>query len=270
MDTPTTPADSARAVGRAADFPPGTFRPAPQRASAAKLAWAQGLIESKLMLRHGEQLLLSIIIPALLLFGAARMPLLADEIHLDQIVPMVLAVAATSAGFTGQAISLAFDRRYGALKRTGASGVPAWTIVTGKIMAVLSMVTVQVIVLGVIAVALGFRASWVGVLLALIILLFGVATFTALGLILGGTLSSEIVLALANLIWFLLLGVVGWAMYSQGLGSNGLLNVVPTVALAGGLADAFAGHLPWVQMLVLAVWAGAASLAAAKWFRFEG
>ncbi|OFS23168.1 ABC transporter permease [Corynebacterium sp. HMSC04H06] len=270
MDTPTTPADSTRAAGHAGDFPPGTFRPAPQRASVAKLAWAQGVIESKLMLRHGEQLLLSIIIPALLLFGAARMPLLADEMSLDQIFPMVLAVAATSAGFTGQAISLAFDRRYGALKRTGASGVPAWTIVTGKIMAVLSMVTVQVVILGVIAVLLGFRTSWLGVLLALVILLFGVATFTALGLILGGTLSSEIVLALANLIWFLLLGVVGWTMYSQGLGSNGLLNVVPTVALAGGLADAFAGDLPWVQMLVLAAWAGAASLAAAKWFRFEG
>ena len=42
----------------------GTFTPAPQRSSKFAMASAQGLIESKLMLRHGEQLVLSIFIPA--------------------------------------------------------------------------------------------------------------------------------------------------------------------------------------------------------------
>lgn len=37
---------------------------------------------------------------------------------------MSLAVIATA--FTGQAIAVAFDRRYGALKRLGATALPVW------------------------------------------------------------------------------------------------------------------------------------------------
>ena len=183
---------------------------------------------------------------------------------------MVLAVAATSAGFTGPAISLAFDRRYGALKRTGASGVPAWAIIGGKILGVLTMVVFQIIVLGIAAFILGLRISAGGVLLMLLSLFFGVAAFTAMGLLLGGTLSSEMVLALANLIWFVLLGVVGWTLYSQGLGDNGILNVVPTVALAGALTDASNSTFPGLELMSLAAWHAVASFAAVRWFRFEG
>ena len=250
-------------------FEPGTFQPHPQRASVWTMARAQGLIESKLMLRHGEQQLLSIVIPLAILIGAARMEHITGH-GLKEIFPMVLAVAATSSGFTGQAIALAFDRRYGALKRTGASGVPAWTIIVGKIAAVFSMVAVQVLVLGGVAFLLGLRVSLGGILLGLITLILGVCAFTALGLLLGGTLSSEIVLAVANLIWFILMGVVGWAMYTQGLSNDGILTVVPTVAMASALADALNHTLPWQELLVLLAWAGAASFAAVRWFRFEG
>ena len=183
---------------------------------------------------------------------------------------MVLAVAATSAGFTGQAISLAFDRRYGALKRTGASGVPAWAIIGGKIIGVLTMVVFQILVLGATAFALGLRISVPGILLMIVSLIFGVAAFTAMGLVLGGTLSSEAVLALANLIWFILLAIVGWALYSQGLGDNGLLNIVPTVALAGALADASNSTFPGIELISLTAWLAVASYAAVRWFRFDG
>ncbi|QPK78171.1 multidrug ABC transporter permease [Corynebacterium lizhenjunii] len=250
-------------------FAPGTFTPDARRASVVSIVAAQGSIESKLMLRHGEQQLLSIIIPVMILLGGTRVApnLIGDP---QELFPMVLAIAATSAGFTGQAISLAFDRRYGALKRTGASGVPAWAIIAGKVIAVLSMVALQLLVLGTVGYLVGFRTTAWGVLLAGLTLMVGVCAFTALGLALGGRLSSEVVLALSNLIWFLLLAVVGWALYSQGLGDNGWLNVVPTVALAGGLKVAFAGSFPGIQLAALAVWALAAGWAAARWFRFEG
>ena len=183
---------------------------------------------------------------------------------------MVLAVAATSSGFTGQAISLAFDRRYGALKRTGASGVPAWAIIVGKIIAVLSMVVIQVLVLGTVAAILGLRVGAEGIAVGIVALILGVAAFTALGLLLGGTMSSEVVLAVSNLIWFILLGTVGWVMYSQGLGDNGLLTLVPTVAMASGLDTALTGGFPEFELLVLAGWAAVASFAAVRWFRFDG
>ena len=250
-------------------FTPGTFTPAPKRASAGAMLLAQGTMEAKLMLRHGEQQLLSVIIPLAILIGAAQLESFTGH-GLHEVFPMVLAVAATSAGFTGQAISLAFDRRYGALKRTGASGVPAWAIIGGKILGVLTMVVFQILVLGIAAFILGLRISPGGVLLMLLSLFFGVAAFTAMGLLLGGTLSSEMVLALANLIWFVLLGVVGWTLYSQGLGDNGILNVVPTVALAGALTDASNSTFPGLELVSLAAWLAVASFAAARWFRFEG
>ena len=250
-------------------FAPGTFSPHPQRVGVAAMARAQGAIESKLMLRHGEQQLLSIIIPLAILIGAAKLKDTTGH-GVDEVFPMVLAVAATSSGFTGQAISLAFDRRYGALKRTGASGVPAWAIVVGKILGVLSMVVLQVLVLGTVAAILGLRVSAGGAAIGVLTLALGVATFTALGLLLGGTFSSEVVLAVANLIWFLLLGAVGWAMFSQGLGDNGVLTLVPPVARAAGLDTALIGSFPGIELLVLVVWAAVASFAAVRWFRFEG
>nr|WP_286979867.1 ABC transporter permease [Corynebacterium sp. UBA5992] len=250
-------------------FKPGVFSPDPQRSTPWAMARVQGAMESKLMLRHGEQQLLSIIIPLAILIGAERLESTTGH-GLHEVFPMVLAVAATSAGFTGQAISLAFDRRYGALKRVGASGVPAWGIIAGKIISVFSMVCAQVVILGAVATVFGLRLNLESILVMALVLILGVSTFTALGLLLGGTLSSEIVLALANLIWFVLLGVVGWVLYSHGLGNDGLLTLVPTVALAGGLADAIDGVFPGMEILVLIGWTTLASFAAVRWFRFEG
>ena len=132
------------------------------------------------------------------------------------------------------------------------------------------MVCLQVIILGLASYFLGFRAPLTGILLAFVVLLLGVATFTAMGLTVGGSLSAEIVLALANLIWFVLLGIVGWTLYSQGLTDVGWLNIIPSVALASGLAEALAGSIPILPVISLAAWAVVASFAASKWFRFEG
>lgn len=251
------------------ELEPGLFAPAPQRASFSKMAAAQGHIEAKLMLRHGEQLLVNLIVPAALLVAAAIVPIFGD-LGFDELVPMVFAIAATSAGFTGQAIALAFDRRYGALKRTGASGVPAWVIIAGKIIGVLAMVGVQVVVLGTLAFALGWRTSVGGALLGLVTLLVGVAVFTSLGLLMGGTLSSEMVLALANLIWLVLMGVVGWVACSGDIAHAGWWNAVPTVALAGALTQALHGGFDAPAWISLFVWAAAGITAAARWFRFDG
>lgn len=251
-------------------FAPGTFTPAPQRANRAAMARAQGRIEAKLMLRHGEQLLLNLIIPAAILIGAAFVPILGDTATLDEIVPMVFAIAAASAGFTGQAIALAFDRRYGALKRTGASGVPPWTIIAGKVIGVLCMVAVQVVVLGAIALALGWRVSALGAVMGLFTLLIGVTAFTALGLLLGGTLSSEAVLASANLIWLVLLGLLGWVVYNGQLGSPGVWDLVPTVALASAMTGALNGIVHVSAWLSLIAWTFLAVLGTLRWFRFDG
>lgn len=249
---------------------PGIFAPAPQRASFGRMAAAQGRIEAKLMLRHGEQLLVNVLIPAAILLAAHFAPILGENTESDVLVPMVFAVAATGAGFTGQAIAVAFDRRYGALKRTGASGVPPWTIIVGKILGVLATVVVQLVVLGAIALALGWRVTPAGAAFGLATLLCGVAAFTALGLLMGGTLRAELVLALANLIWLVLMGILGWVGYSGDIAHAGWWNAVPTVALAGALVQALSLQVNWVAWASLATWGVAAVTAAVRLFRFDG
>lgn len=251
------------------DYPAGTFAPAPQRAPKTALVAAQGRIETLLFLRHGEQQLLSLIIPLGLLVGIARVPVLDDPDPLRQGFPMMLAIAATSSGFTGQAISLAFDRRYGALKRTGASGVPAWVIIAGKIIAVAAMVLLQTLVLGGTAAVLGWEASATGLVLGVLTLILGAATFTSMGLLMGGTLGSELVLALANLIWVIMVGLVGLVLYHSGLDGSSWWDLIPSVALASGLTDAFGGVIPWPQWLILGGWLVVVAAATRRWFRFS-
>ncbi|MBZ8177827.1 ABC transporter permease [Corynebacterium sp. 3HC-13] len=250
-------------------FPQGTFRPNPKRASIGTMLRAQGWIETKLFVRHSEQQILSLVIPLGLLVVMSRLPIIGDPHPLEQLVPMILAVAATSSGFTGPAISLAFDRRYGALKRTGASGVPSWVIIVGKIIAVIVMSLLQVLIISAVAFWLGWRPSVWGLGLSFPILILGVAAFTAMGLLMGGTLSSELVLGLANLIWVLLLGAAGFVLVNLGLSNAGWWNIIPSVALASGVDLALLGRLPITQMIILLVWAIIAIGAAQRWFKFS-
>lgn len=249
-------------------FAPGTFSPAPRRATAVSMIAAQARIELKLFLRHGEQQLLSLIIPTAFLIGLTLVDALGIDHPIQTVFPFALALAGMSAGFTGQAIAVAFDRRYGALKRIGASGVPSWVIIFGKVVAVLGVSLVQAVVLGAIALVLGWHASILAAAGGLLVLWLGVLTFTALGLALGGSLGSEAVLASANLVWFILLGAAAYAQFRAGGHSHLLLQFVPSVAFTSALNTALAGIVDFFSLGILAGWALCASLLATKVFRF--
>ena len=117
-------------------FPSGTFTPDPRPSSVTRMLAAQYGLELKLLLRNGEQLLLTMFIPITLLVGLSLLPL-GDfgEPRAAVFVPAIMALAVISTAFTGQAIAVAFDRRYGALKRIGATALPVWGIIAGKTLA---------------------------------------------------------------------------------------------------------------------------------------
>src|SRR5476649_166748 len=79
---------------------------------------AQARFETGTLLRNGEQLLVAVVLPAMALVGLAlsHSPSLGPGRRIDLAVPGVLALAVISTAFTGQAISTAFDRRYGVLR----------------------------------------------------------------------------------------------------------------------------------------------------------
>ena len=121
---------------------------------------AQFGLELKLLLRNGEQLLLTMFIPITLLVGLTLLPLGSFGANrAATFVPAIMALAVISTAFTGQAIAVAFDRRYGALKRLGATALPVWGIIAGKSLAVVAVVFLQSILLGAIGFALGWRPN---------------------------------------------------------------------------------------------------------------
>ncbi|MGK8522957.1 ABC transporter permease [Nocardia asteroides] len=253
-------------------FAPGTFAPAPRPSSRAAMLLAQTRLELILLLRNGEQLLLTMFIPITLLVGLSLLPFGDLGAHrVDKIVPAVMMVAVMSTAFTGQAIAVGFDRRYGALKRLGATALPRWGVIAGKSAAVLIVVVLQAILLGAIGFALGWRPEPAGLVLGAAVIALGTATFAAMGLLLGGTLKAEVVLALANILWFVMLGVASIVFAADDLPAavSVLARLVPSGALAEALENAMHTGVDWLGLAVLAVWGLVAGVAATRLFRFH-
>ena len=252
-------------------FAVGTFSPDPRPAGVRQMLSAQYGLELKLLLRNGEQLLLTMFIPITLLIGLTLMPL--GSFGPDRaatFTPAIMALAVISTAFTGQAIAVAFDRRYGALKRLGATALPVWGIIAGKSLAVVTVVFLQSILLGAIGIALGWRPAVLGLLLGAVVIALGTASFAALGLLLAGTLKAEIVLAVGNLMWFVFAGL-GALTLEGGLVPHAvawIARLTPSGALTEALTQAMTLSVDWFGVIVLAVWGGVAALCALRWFRF--
>ncbi|WNG89916.1 ABC transporter permease [Mycobacterium sp. ITM-2016-00317] len=252
-------------------FAPGTFTPDPRPAPIPKMLRAQSSLELRLLLRNGEQLLLTMFIPITLLVGLTLLPLGSfGPDRAGTFVPAIMALAVISTAFTGQAIAVAFDRRYGALKRLGATALPVWGIIAGKSLAVITVVILQSVLFGAIGFALGWRPPVAGLALGAAIIALGTVVFAALGLLLGGTLRAEIVLAVANLLWFVF-AALGALTLEGGMVPSALqwvARLTPSGALTEALSQAMTLSVDWLGLAVLAVWGLVAALCALRWFRF--
>jgi ABC-2 type transport system permease protein len=252
-------------------FAPGTFTPDPRPNTVPNMLVAQVWLELKLLLRNGEQLLLTLFIPITLLVGLVLLPL--GSFGPDRaatVVPAIMALALISTAFTGQAIAVAFDRRYGALKRLGATALPVWGIIAGKSLAVVTVVFLQSIVLGAIGFALGWRPPLAGLVLGAMIIALGTAVFAALGLLVGGTLRAEVVLAIANLLWFVFAGLGALTLEGQAVPNavTWAARLTPSGSLTEALSQAMTLSVDWFGVTVLAAWGLVAALCALRWFRF--
>ena len=253
------------------------FAPKPGAAPLPAMIRAQTGIELRLLVRNGEQLLLALVIPLLLLIAGTH----SDEVvnlgpgrSIDIITPGVLALAVLSTSFTSLAIATGFERRYGVIKRLGASPLPRSGLMFGKIGAVVIVEAMQLLILSLVALALGWHPhggiasiGWL-VLLALL----GTAAFGSLGLLIAGTLRAEATLAVANLVYVLLLvgGGVLVPLSRYPVGARTALEWLPSGSLGQGLRDVFAGHAPGIfPIAVLLIWAAVAGVLTAKTFEWE-
>ncbi|MFI9234577.1 ABC transporter permease [Streptomyces sp. NPDC053079] len=252
----------------------GTFAPKPGAAPLGRMIRAQAALETRMLLRNGEQLLLTVVIPTLLLtlFSTVDIVDTGEDKAVDFLTPGVLALAVMSTAFTGQAIATGFERRYGVLKRLGASPLPRWGLMTAKTCSVLVTEILQIVLLTVIAFALGWSPHG-NPLAVLLLLVLGTAAFSGLGLLMAGTLRAEATLAAANLVFLLLLvgGGVIVPLEKFPEAAQSVLALLPISALSDGLRDVLrdGAAMPWADLGILAAWAALGLSAAARFFRWE-
>lgn len=243
-------------------------------ATLSRMVRAQALFELRLALRNGEQLLLMLVIPVglLLLLSQVEVVNVGTTDRIDFVTPGVLSLAVLSTAFTSLAISTGFERRYGALKRLGATPLPRSGLLAGKALMVLAIEAAQWLLLGGIALTLGWSPHGSGFAAVALAVLATVA-FVSLALLMAGTLRAEATLAGANLLFLLLLLASGISFPLDRLpsGAAHAAQLLPSTALTDGLRAVLQdGHaVPGRCWLVLVVWALAGSVAAARWFRWD-
>lgn len=259
----------------------GTFAPAPGAAPYGRMVLAQSRMETTLLLRNGEQVLLTLVIPLVLLvlLGATDLVSVSDDgaagsgtAQVPTAVAGVLTVAVMSTAFTGLAIATGFERRYGVLRRLAVTPLPRSALLLGKAAAVLVVEAAQVALVVGVGLALGFsgEANWWGVL---VLVLVATAAFAGLGMLMAGTLRAEATLAAANLVFILLLAagaaLVPVDRYPEVV--QPVLQALPSAALGEGLRAVVVDvtGIPWAEVAVLAAWAIGGITLAARLFRWE-
>ena len=251
--------------------------PAPGAAPLPRMIGAQAGLELRTLLRNGEQLLLTLIIPVLLLvvFGSEALISVGRGSRIGFIAPGILALAVMSTSFTSLAIGTAFERRYGVLKRLGATPLSRGGLIGAKGLTVLTVEAGQVVVIAVVSALLGWRpvVSPVSVLSALLILIAGSAAFSGLAMLMAGTVRAEATLAAANLVYLVLLGVGGVVFPLSKLPASvqPVLRALPSGAMSDGLRAVlrYGSGFPARDLLVLVIWAIVGIALAARFFRWE-
>jgi len=245
-------------------------------ASGAQAALTQIGMELRLTARRSENVLVTAIIPAVVLVFFASVDLIGgiagDPLTFLVAGALTLAIIATSLVNLG--IATGYERHYGVLKRLGGSPLSRSGLLTAKVATVFVVEVLQFVLLGVIAVWLGWRPgadASVAVFAAAWIL--GTAAFAGLGLLLAGTLRAEATLALTNAAFIacLLLGGIVVPVDHLPAPLAALASVLPAAALSDAFRAALgAGADDLVRSLaILAAWAVGAVALTARTFRWE-
>ena len=249
--------------------------PSAARAAASRRrVLAQAGFEVGSLLRNGEQLLVSLVLPAMALVGLSMTttPSLGPGTRIDVATPGVIALCVISAAFTAQAISTGFDRRYAVLRYLGVTPLGRGGLMAAKALATLAVEVLQIGVIAVLGLALGWQPEVSGIAYAVLFVVLGTWAFVALALLLAGTLRAEAVLAIANLVWVLLLALGGVIVPRTEMptGVSHVVAYLPSAGLADGLRSALVdGQLNLPALGVVLAWGLVATVLAARLFRFD-
>ena len=243
--------------------------------AATRLATQTGM-ELRLTARRGENVLVTIVIPVIVLIFFSSLSILPTGATspVDFLLPGAMALAIIATSLVNLGIATAYERHYGVLKRLGGSPLTRSGLLSAKMLAVLVVEVAQIALLVAVAAGiLGWRpAPNTSILLVAIGLLLGTAAFAGLGLLIAGALRAEATLALANglFLGFLLLGGIILPISHLPPLLESLASVLPASALADTFRVALGqGGDATGPIAVLIVWGVGAVVLAARTFRWE-
>jgi ABC-2 type transport system permease protein len=230
--------------------------------------------ETRLILRNGEQLVLTVIIPVGLLLALTLTDLLPQSDgpnSLAESVATVLTVSVISAAFTSLAIATGFERRSGALRMLSTTPLSPGELLAGKALATVVVTLISSGVVVAVAIALGWRPA-AGAAWAVLLILLGIAAWAPWALTLAGSLRAEAVLAVANGVFLVVILFGGVVIPASALQAPlaDVTGYLPSGALAQSLTEALAdGQLSVTSVVVLVAWGVAGTLAGARTFRWS-
>jgi ABC-2 type transport system permease protein len=231
--------------------------------------------EVSLVVRNGEQLLLTLVIPVLLLVFFSVVDVLPSGTQepVDFLLPGIVALAVMSTSMVSLGIATGFERTYTVLKRLGATPLTRGELVAAKMLSVAAVEVLQLVILVPLGVLLGWQTGGGTAILALPAVLLGTAAFSGIGLTLAGTLRGEINLAAQNGLYLVLLLLGGMVIPMSSLPGplRTVCEYLPSSALADVMRDSLtgAGNRPGLSWVVLAAWAVVAPVTAARTFRWH-
>jgi ABC-2 type transport system permease protein len=234
---------------------------------------AQCRAETVLQVRRGENMIVTLAIPLGILLFFAKVDAVATDFDdpVDFLVPGVLSLAVMATAMVSLGIATGFERRYGVLKRLGSTPLSRGGLLTAKIAMVLALEVVQILLILLVGIAIGWDVPR-GVLPAFGLLLLGTIAFAGIGLLMAGTLRAEANLAAANGLFLVLLFLGGMAYPLSRLPAvmEDIARLLPAAALSSTVRAVLSAEpFPLGAFAVLLAWAVAAPLAAARWFRWE-
>ena len=244
-------------------------------ASPGRQILTQTQFELLLTLRRGENILVTLIVPVVLLifFTSLNIVPAVNGSAVNFLFPGILALAVMAAGMVNLGIATAYERYYGVLKRLGSSPLPRSGLIIAKIISILVLEIVQVILLVGVAVLLyGWQPAG-SLPLALLAMVLGTVTFAAIGLAMAGALRAELTLAGANALFLLFILLGGGILPLSHLPAPlaAIAQFLPAAALTQALQATMSnnGSFPGFAFLVLVIWAIVVLVIAIRTFQWE-
>jgi ABC-2 type transport system permease protein len=230
--------------------------------------------ELTVMARNGEQLLLLIGIPVVLLVFFSQTNVLPTDglANIDFLMPGILSLAIMSTAMVSLGIATGFERSYGVLKRLGTTPLGTKRLVAAKVVATCCIEITQLLALVAVGLILGWNPSSINLPSLLLALVLGTSCFAGLGLIMAGRLRAEINLAAQNGLYLVLLLLGGILIPNSELPKSiaWLAEVLPSSLLSELLRNIFGNNeLKISDLASLAIWAIGACLVAVFSFKWS-